>query len=464
MTVSIQTPFPETYTSPFGYAPAATLAYGFRILADADIVVTVTNHDTLAVTTLSLGSDYTVTGADASNGGNVVLITPVAADDIVTISRNTPRTQLVDLTEHGIISSEVLEKYMDKNTMICQELAITGASTAYVDAADGLRLLKAGGAMTGAIAMGTSKITGMGQPADPQDAATKKYTDDQDALRLSLASGGTVAGTITMNGGAIAMGNAKITGLATPTADTDASTKKYVDDRDALRLSLASGGTVAGTITMNGGAIAMGNAKITGLATPTADTDASTKKYVDDRDALYLPLASGGTVHGTITMHTDATIAMGANKITGLGNPTAAQDAVTKTSVDRRTVSAYTAGNISTNNSTYTEAQHVHIEVVEGESVALSFNVNIDISSMGLGDNASLALQITCGGTEVVAIPGWFTIAGADASHVTNQGFIYKHTPAAGGTLAYAINLMQDGSGILTWVINKAGLIATVTL
>jgi hypothetical protein len=412
MTVSIQTPFPETYTSPFGYAPAATLAYGFRILADADIVVTVTNHDTLAVTTLSLGSDYTVTGADASNGGNVVLITPVAADDIVTISRNTPRTQLVDLTEHGIISSEVLEKYMDKNTMICQELAITGASTAYVDAADGLRLLKAGGAMTGAIAMGTSKITGMGQPADPQDAATKKYTDDQDALRLSLASGG----------------------------------------------------TVAGTITMNGGAIAMGNAKITGLATPTADTDASTKKYVDDRDALYLPLASGGTVHGTITMHTDATIAMGANKITGLGNPTAAQDAVTKTSVDRRTVSAYTAGNISTNNSTYTEAQHVHIEVVEGESVALSFNVNIDISSMGLGDNASLALQITCGGTEVVAIPGWFTIAGADASHVTNQGFIYKHTPAAGGTLAYAINLMQDGSGILTWVINKAGLIATVTL
>jgi hypothetical protein len=33
--------------------------------------------------------------------------------------------------------------------------------------------------MTGALAMGTNKITGLGTPTDDTDAATKKYVDDQ---------------------------------------------------------------------------------------------------------------------------------------------------------------------------------------------------------------------------------------------------------------------------------------------
>jgi len=40
-------------------------------------------------------------------------------------------------------------------------------------------LPKAGGTMTGAIAMGTNKITGMGDPTVAQDAATKNYVDTQ---------------------------------------------------------------------------------------------------------------------------------------------------------------------------------------------------------------------------------------------------------------------------------------------
>ena len=39
------------------------------------------------------------------------------------------------------------------------------------------KLPLAGGTMTGAIAMGTSKITGMGDPTNAQDAATKNYVD-----------------------------------------------------------------------------------------------------------------------------------------------------------------------------------------------------------------------------------------------------------------------------------------------
>ena len=59
------------------------------------------------------------------------------------------------------------------------------------------KLPLAGGTMTGAIAMGTSKITGLGDPTANQDASTKNYTDTQDATKLSL-SGGTMTGDVNL--------------------------------------------------------------------------------------------------------------------------------------------------------------------------------------------------------------------------------------------------------------------------
>ena len=171
------------------------------------------------------------------------------------------------------------------------------------------KLALAGGTMSGAIAMGTNKITGLGDPTANQDAATKTYVDTADALKLNL-SGGTMSG-------AIAMGTNKITGVGNPTLSQDAATKTYVDTADALKLSL-SGGTMSG-------AIAMGTSKITGLGDPTANQDAATKTYVDTADALKLSL-TGGTMSGAI--------AMGTSKITGLGDPTANQDAATKNYID----------------------------------------------------------------------------------------------------------------------------------
>ena len=83
------------------------------------------------------------------------------------------------------------------------------------------KLPLAGGTMTGAIAMGTNKITGLADPTSAQDAATRSFV-------LSQVAGGlpTTGGTMT---GAIAMSTNKITGLGDPTAAQDASTKSYTD-------------------------------------------------------------------------------------------------------------------------------------------------------------------------------------------------------------------------------------------
>ena len=107
-----------------------------------------------------------------------------------------------------------------------------------------------GGSLTGQLDMQTNRIVNLGTPTANTDAVTKQYVDDADNLKLNLA-GGTMSGDI-------AMGTNTVTGLGTPSASTDATTKTYVDTADNLKLNL-SGGTMSG-------AIAMGGSKITGLA------------------------------------------------------------------------------------------------------------------------------------------------------------------------------------------------------
>jgi len=101
---------------------------------------------------------------------------------------------------------------------------------------------------------------------------------------------------------AVSANSQKITNLATPTATTDASTKAYVDAQITALVGGAPGtldtlGEIATAINSSGsfatsvvlrdgtqamtGALAMGTNKITGLGTPTASTDATTKGYVD---------------------------------------------------------------------------------------------------------------------------------------------------------------------------------------
>ena len=137
----------------------------------------------------------------------------------------------------------------------------------------------------------------------------------------------------------------KIVNLGTPTANTDAATKAYVDAGDATKLPLA-GGTLTGALTLSGAPssnlhaatkayVDTEVANVVDSAPATLDTlnelaaalndDANFSTTVTNSIATKLPLA-GGTMTGAI--------AMGTNKITGAGDPTAAQDVATKSYVD----------------------------------------------------------------------------------------------------------------------------------
>ena len=105
------------------------------------------------------------------------------------------------------------------------------------------------------------------------------------------------------------------------------------------------------------GSVSLNSQKITNLATPTSNTDASTKAYVDTSisnliasapstldtlDEIAAALADTANFSDTVVLKTGSTmsgaLAMGTNKITGLGDPTNAQDAVTKNYLDNTTL------------------------------------------------------------------------------------------------------------------------------
>jgi len=135
-------------------------------------------------------------------------------------------------------------------------------------------------------------------------------------LTSPTINGGTIA-TATVTSATIASGTLstdlvaggyKVTGLGTPSSTADAATKGYVDTQisnlvdsapstldtlNELAAALGDDPNYATTITnalaaklsLSGGtmtgAIAMGTNKITGLGTPTSSADATTKNYVD---------------------------------------------------------------------------------------------------------------------------------------------------------------------------------------
>ena len=90
--------------------------------------------------------------------------------------------------------------------------------------ADGLYLRKSAGTLTSALSMGTHKITDV---ADP--------TEDTDATNIAWVRMHTTGGCLSKGGGVVtgnlAMSEMRITNLGNPTDDLDATNKKWVESK-----------------------------------------------------------------------------------------------------------------------------------------------------------------------------------------------------------------------------------------
>ena len=79
--------------------------------------------------------------------------------------------------------------------------------------------------------LGENKITNLRLPTNNEDAASKIYIDGEIAKisNVDTSSYLKIEGSRAMAGD-LDMGGNKITNLKTPTADTDAASKRYIDE------------------------------------------------------------------------------------------------------------------------------------------------------------------------------------------------------------------------------------------
>ena len=250
-------------------------------------------------------------------------------------------------------------------------------------------------AMTGALNMGTQKITNLDTPSAATDAANKSYTDTQDALKLSL-TGGTLTGPLIVN-------NNRITCSFSPSATSDVTNKTYVDTQVSAKLSLTGSSAMSG-------ALNMGTKLINNLATPLAATDAATKAYVDTTAAGYVPLTSGtltnATLAGASSTITGTLTCSGAGKITGVPTPSAASDAVPKSYADllvagltfKPAVACYTTLAAPLNTFVYNGGHQITISLaatpIDGYTLQLNDRVLVNCAGTQAANGVYLVTQL----------------------------------------------------------------------
>ncbi|MCL7687371.1 phage tail fiber protein [Klebsiella quasivariicola] len=172
MTVSTQVSRNE-YT---GNGATTQYDFTFRILDKSHLLVQMLDTSE-SIVTLTLGTDYTVTGVNRYNGGKVVLTSALPAGYKISIERSTPVTQEASIRNQGGFFPEIHEDAFDKLTMLVQQAYGWWS---------GLSLRKPSWLANYYDAL-NNRIRNLRDPSQAQDAATKGYADNlyQDAISHS---------------------------------------------------------------------------------------------------------------------------------------------------------------------------------------------------------------------------------------------------------------------------------------
>ena len=102
-----------------GNGSQTVFAYGFKIFDQDDLTVIIRNASG-GETTKTITTHYTVSGVGAASGGNVTMGTAPASGESITIIREQPLTQGLDLVANDPFPAASFEDQLDKLTFMVQ--------------------------------------------------------------------------------------------------------------------------------------------------------------------------------------------------------------------------------------------------------------------------------------------------------------------------------------------------------
>lgn len=318
--------------------------------------MTVNSGSTLAVTSIPNGQTYTVVIDPDTSLEEIVDITNWSSGNTFTIARGIDGSQDVAHSAGAVVRHMAIGRdYTEANTHIEASTGVHGLSGAVVGTTDTQPLTNK------TIVAGSNIITGITSAMIADATIVNADISASAAIAYSkLALSGSVTSSDIANdtivnadiNTAAAIAATKIAGTAVTQADTGTVTNTMIADNAVTNVK------ISGTISRSkiGQPFAnenMNGYRITTLNEPIDSGDATTKFYVDTAisnliggapstlntlDEIAAALNDTANFADTVVLKTGSTmsgaLAMGTNKITGLGDPTNAQDAATKNYID----------------------------------------------------------------------------------------------------------------------------------
>jgi len=103
-----------------GDGSTTVFAYTFKTFDEDDLTVILRSSDGVE-TTQTISTNYSVSGVGNAGGGNVTMVTAPALGETITILREQPLTQGLDLVPNDPFPANIIEDTLDKLTFMVQQ-------------------------------------------------------------------------------------------------------------------------------------------------------------------------------------------------------------------------------------------------------------------------------------------------------------------------------------------------------